>query len=481
MAAAILLARDIATYEHRPLAVELAGKRRGQMRHGDPQRTPPGLLDDVISAWLSEMYGRSPATGGVYCSAMRTYLPWCAEHEVDPFQITRRQASRFVGWLSEEPSPATGQLRSASNVAPVLSACSSLIEYVTTDELRPEPARNPFRMVTRPKVPVLPRSSPTLSLSDINRLLLAAHRDHVLGGVLGKLVVALLGLTGLRPGDVCRLNVLGVSDDGEGGYRMQTALKGGEGSVRWLGPRIAADLYAYLNRVRVRPDEELVGTDPYGTDPLLVHPRLRRRLNTDDMRALVKRSAVRAGLPVGPKLCLRHFRPNWNTLARMAGAELEDRQKGLGHARAATTQLHDRTVWTRERDPAIRIADANDGYPAEDLTRPIEWAKTHAPAGEFECDCTPQWANMRIWLGPVGVPEYGHAVVTEEWEPGVAALGSPTCPVCQGRYLGPFQVRHIPDDPDGRLLEQCREALAERALYPEAVERREERRRGDQP
>jgi hypothetical protein len=75
------------------------------------------------------------------------------------------------------------------------------------------------------------------------------------------------------------------------------------------------------------------------------------------------------------------------------------------------------------------------------------------------------------------VDEYAHAVVTGQWEPGVDALGTPVCPACQGRYLGPYRVAHIPDDPDGDLLRQCREGLADRALYPEAVERREERRR----
>ncbi len=433
-------------------------------------------LAELAGDWLGERYVRSASTANTYATALSTYLTWCSAHEVDPLLVRRQQASRFVRWLGEARSQHTGRVRSPSAVNTMLTACARWLEYAVEAEARPEGGRNPFVAVERPVVARLPRSV-RLRKDDVSRLILAAREDHVLGGVLGKLVVGTLAVVGLRPTDLCRLDLGDLADDGAGGYELRVTAKRGNQLTRWMPPVVASDAYAYLQRARIAPED----ADEDG-QPLLVHPRLYRRLNRDDVLALVKRSAVRADLPIGTRLTARDFRRFFITMSRSAGAELEDRQRAAGHASARTTGLYDGTEWSRERDPAIRLAGLFEDYPSEELARPLAHATVSQPrqASKYMCDCTPQWRNARVWLGPAGIDEFARIEITEASpDPGTTALDRPVCPVCHAIYLGPFRVVAIPGDQDQQLMELCRKSLAEAALYPAAVERRRERDSSD--
>lgn len=431
--------------------------------HGD-------LTADLVGDWIGERAARSPSTAETYCSHLGTYLGWCAEQEIDPVAIRRQEASRFVRWLTSEPSPHTGRTRSGSAVNTALSACARWLEYAVECDARPETSRNPFTVVERPVVARMPRKA-RIRPSDVSRLVLAAREDHVLGGTLGKVVLGSLALVGVRPTDLCRLDEDQVLDDGEGGYELHLVVKRGKTLVRWMPPVVASDLYAYLQRGRREPDD--------GSRALLVHPRLHRRLNRADVLALVKRCAKRAGLADPGGLTARDFRRFFITATRATGAELEDRQRAAGHASARTTGLYDDTNWSRERDPAIRLAALIEDYPSEELARPLAHATVAEPraTSKYECDCTPQWTNARVWLGPLGIDEFARIDLTPEPEPGVTVLDRPVCPVCHAIYLGPFRVRSIPGDVDQALMELCRDRLGEAHLYPAAVSRRAERDR----
>ncbi|WP_367139391.1 tyrosine-type recombinase/integrase [Saccharothrix sp. HUAS TT1] len=445
--------------------------------------SPSPAVAELVSSWLGERYARAAATGDTYASCLAAYLRWCAVQEVDPLLVTRQQASRFVLWLADEPSAHTGRLRSVSARNTVLTACARFLEYAVEAEARPDAGRNPFLAVSRPSVQRYARQRARLTVSDVTRLVSAAREDHVLGGTLGKVLIGSLALVGVRPTDLCRLEMEHAGDDGQGGYRLDLTVKRGKQLTRWMPGQVAADLYAYLHRERVEPDEEWQEHDPLGPAPLLVHPRLRRRVNRDDVLHLVKRSASAADLPIGTALTARDFRPFFITSARAAGADLEDRQRAAGHADPRTTGIYDQTAWTREHDPALRVAAMFEDYPSEELSKPLAWARPRGPRREakYECDCTPQWKHLRVWLGGLHreLDEYGRAVPTDLPEPGVAALDAPSCPVCHAIYLGPYRVEAIPGDPDGQLLALCRRELTDRAAYPSASARRDERRRRD--
>lgn len=447
-----------------------------------PVATTADVLDDVVFGWLAEKIARSPKTAETYCSCMAVYLPWCSAERVDPLLITRPQASRFAQWLASMPSATTSRVRSPARRAQILAACTSLLEYAIEADARPGWVPNPFARVPRPVIDRHPKHTGAVTVSQVNQVVLAARGDRVLGSVLGKLVVALMARLGLRPGDVCRLNLSGAEDDGHGGYRLQVRVKGGRWLPRWLPPDMASDFWTYAHRVRVQPASgDDVPADPLGDDPLFVHPRLQRRLCTDDVRALVRRASAAAGVrhPAGRQMTSRDFRPFFNTLARSMGATLEERQRGLGHASATTTELYDRTEWARTRDPAIRVSAAFDDYPAESRLAPITITRWSAPPVQMGCDCTPQWPQLHVDLTPVGVDQTAVCVITEAPEPGTHRL-QPYCRRCRVAYPGFFRVARVLDDAEGRWLDEARAGLTEAARFPEAVDRRDERRRRDE-
>lgn len=441
-----------------------------------PQATTRDVLDEVLSGWLGEHYSTGGSTADTYASAVRLYLGWCSRMQVDPLLVRRPDASRFAQWLGEAASEVTGGVRSARSRRQILSACAALVDYAVQADVRPEWARNPFRDVKRPAVPPVPAVAPRIRPEHVNRMVVAAREDHLLGGVLGKLLVAVLARLGLRPGGMCGINVSGVRDDGHGGFELEVPLKGGTSKTRWLPPDMASDFYAYLHRARVAVDEDQPA-DQRGVDPLFVHPRRRVRVNTDDVLRLVRRSALRAGLPYGGELCSRHFRTFFATASRQAGSTLEERREGMGHVRAETTERYDRTEWSRQHDPAMKVSVLFEGYPAEDRTAPLQPADRRLPPRvEVGCECTPQWPELHVDLAPVGVDQTAVAVVAEQFEPGTDRL-SPYCRKCRVAYTGPFRVSRVLDDVAGELFEQARRELWEHAAYPAGIERRDERGR----
>jgi integrase len=443
-----------------------------------PLPTTPDVLAEVLSGFLVEHYSTGGQTGDTYASALRVYLVWCSDVGVDPLLVTRPQASRFASWLATTPSEVTRQPRSPSRRKQILCACTSLVEYAVEADARPEWTRNPFASVKKPKVDKAPRPPVRLSVSHVNQLVLAARNDHLLGGVLGKLLVAIPARMGLRPGDMCRLALSGARDDGVGGYELQVPVKGGKTIPRWLPPDMASDFYTLLKQ-RTEPEEvEGAPPDPHGADPLFVHPRRRVRVNTDDVLRLLRRAAAAAALPFAAQLCTRDLRPFFNTLARDMGAQLEDRRVGLGHASATTTEGYDRTEWSRQHDPAIRVSAAFDDYPAEARVAELVPPRRRPPALQAGCDCTPMWPRLLVDLTPVGVDQLGECVPTDAPEPGTHRL-TPYCARCRVAFPGPFRVRRVLEDADDQWLTQARAAMSEAALYPDAVTRREERRRQD--
>lgn len=447
----------------------LAGLSRSSAGFNEATGTALTQLD-TIAAWLGECYSASRSTGDTYLSSMALYVPWCDDAGVLPLTVTREDASRFAHWLATSPSDRTGQLRGDSRYNQVLAACTSLLEYAADAGRRPE-GLNPFARIRRRPIDQHHTTARVLDVSQVNQLVLAAREDGTFHGVLGKLLVAIPARMGLRPGDMCRLDVGDVRDDGHGGYELRVTVKGGKKLTRWLPPDVASDLYTYLQRGRVEPEDE-------GDQALFVSPLRRGRVQPWEVLSLVKRASTRAGLAHGVRLRTRDLRHTFGTITAALGVSLDDRQHGLGHASAETTKRYDRTVWTRHRDPAISLSAAFGEYPAEDRIAPLERSARGVRPVQAGCDCTPQWPELHVDLSPIGVDETAIAVPAETPEPGTHRL-APYCRRCRTAYPGFFRTTRVLDDREGVLLDQARRALVESALYPAAVDRRAERRRLD--
>ncbi|RJQ74192.1 site-specific integrase [Pseudonocardiaceae bacterium YIM PH 21723] len=437
----------------------------------------PAGATEVVTAWLGEQYVRSVPTGGSYASAMSRYLAWCAAEDIDPLLINRMAAGRFASYLGEMTSDHTGRELSDSYRSTITTACTRLLEYAVAVEARPDRGSNPFASVPRPRVYRKHRAGPRLAFGDVARLVLAARADHVLGGTLGKTIVGALMLTGIRPADLCRLDEDQAVDDGHGGYELRLTVKRGKPLTRWLPPQVAADLYTYKARHRIAADV------PEGqAQPLLVHPKFRRRITKDDVLRLVKRCAARAELDIGASLTAREFRSLWQTTASVNNISLEDRQTAAGHDDPRTTQGYDLTAWTRDRDPSIKLAALIENYPSEELAIPLAWATATGrrdSGGKNECDCVPAWGNLLVWLGDIhpDLQQTARAVPVEDWPPGVITLPSAFCPACHARYPGPYRVTAIPGNPDNLKQDLLDHELGQRHLYPGAMAGRDERRR----
>ncbi|TWG27024.1 phage integrase family protein [Micromonospora palomenae] len=60
------------------------------------------------------------------------------------------------------------------------------------------------------------------------------------------------------------------------------------------------------------------------------------------MASFIRRLAKAAGLPGWKQISPHSCRQAWNTIARKKGADLEDRQRAMGHADPRTAQRYDR-------------------------------------------------------------------------------------------------------------------------------------------
>lgn len=441
------LARDIA---------ELAGLPSG------------GVVAELARDWLAGLHAASAATADSYCSGLRTWLEWCASERLDPILARPRQVSRFVEYLASTKSGSTGRVRTPRAINGTLTACARWTKWLLLNEDRPAGAGNPFLMVDRPRAVRL-RQPLMIDAGDVNRMAVAAYQDHVLGGALGALLVGLLAWEGMRATDITRTDrdqvderVINRNGEKQRVYLLVARMKWHHVQDRYLPPKLSNLLFAYLQRERrsLWPEHE------DGTDPLCVHPRHGRRVNRDDVLALVKRAARHAGLSHWRELTTRDLR-RWSlTMSGELGAPLEDRQRAAGHASPAVIQQHyDGAGWSWQRDPAFRLEGVFDDFPADTRVWSLARAmpEVRPPGGPgYECTCTPQWAQARVWLGPVGIDEYARVEVSAVGEPGTSALDPPVCPACRARYTGPFRVVSVPADRDDGLLARVREWLATR-------------------
>lgn len=429
-----------------------------------------GEVAELVRDWLAGVYAAAPTTAASYTSCLRVLLDWCAAEQVDPVLVRPRQASRFLEHLTSARSLSTGRVRTASAVNTVLTACAKWIKFAMVNEERPASEANPFLLLERPKVYRF-RSPLRVSEQDISAMSLAAYSDHVLGGAMGALLIGLLGWAGLRPTDITRTDRSQISEtvaerDGQQVTLLQldAVMKWHNQQDRTLPPKMSGLLFAYLQRERVPLGMDAAPED----DPVFVHPWRQRRVNRDDLLALLKRSSKAAGVRAGMDLTTRDLRKWFITMSGEMGVPLEDRQRAAGHASPAVIQQHyDSSAWSWKRDPAFALEPLFDGFPAADdpqfeLAQAMPDVRT-PKRGHHECSCTPQWTQARVWLGPVGIDEFARIEVAPQGQPGTPVLDPPQCPACKATFLGPYRVTAVANDWDNSLMQLVERRLRERA------------------
>jgi len=283
-----------------------------------PASTLPAAADphSLCAAFLRalEVRGASAATRRSYGSDLDQLLAWLAASSLTVGGLERRVVRAYSAELGRRGyAPAT--------LARKLSTLRGLARFLTE---RGVLAADPTRLLPGPRRQRrLPR---VLSLGDVEALLSAAGGTEPLA-LRDRLVIELLYGCGLRSQEAVRL---ALPDVKAGQAELIVHGKGGKMRIVPLGEEAAAALRRYRERGRGVLASAV-------TEPTLLLSRSGRPLLTSDIRRLVVKYCLRAGIePASPHM-LRHA---YATHMLERGADLRAIQELLGHASVATTQVY---------------------------------------------------------------------------------------------------------------------------------------------
>lgn len=291
---------------------------------------PTRRVQVLVAAWLASF--DSHQTQRAYARDMKMWLAFCDEHDVDPLAALRVHidAWKQVGAGYANPHP--------PSVARRLSAVSSWYEYLVQEEVLD---RSPAAHVKRPKVDN--RHSSTFGLDESEaRAVIQAAGEY---GLRELTVITVLMLTGIRNSELCGSNVEDLGRD-RGHFTLDIVRKGGARQRIPLSPAVVAALHAYL-----------AGRD---SGPLVV-TRSGARISQDQVFRIVRKVAIAAKIPNGPKVSPHSLRHAFVTLSLDAGAMVEDVQDAVGHQSLDTTMRYKRNRGRLDKFPGYKLAEFLNG------------------------------------------------------------------------------------------------------------------------
>jgi site-specific recombinase XerD len=322
-------------------------------------------LEELLREWLIGY--ASVHTRAAYRRDLQHWLGFLDASGVDPLTQARRVHTH--AWLrAQEAAGGASAATRARRLAAVSAFYGWLIAEDQTDRANPA-AIDPRK---KPKTDQRHSKTPGLSRAQAEALLVAADADTGPQAPRAAAIVALLLYTGIRVGELVGADVEQLGHDR--GHRVLrfTAKGGGEHLVALPAP-VTRRLDAYLagradlaaarlpvpaGQAGARPRRPLVATAGGG------------RLDRGAVTRLLVRLAATAGIPV--KMSPHVLRHACATLARDAGARLEDVQEQLGHADARTTRRYDHGGQRLDRAPAYTLATylAAGGEDSTESARP---------------------------------------------------------------------------------------------------------------
>ncbi len=247
-------------------------------------------------------------------------------HLPDLNRITVRAA--FASWAADH---------AAASVRRAHSAWSSFFDFLVTEGIVDG---NPMAAIPKPKTPSsLPRS--IRARDAVPRLLATAAEADPRGRHPWPLrdlaLVATFCVTGIREAEAVELSSGSLEGEPDA-RRLRILGKGGKARPVPIDPSLDALLAAYQAERAARfPSHDL----NHPATPLFVDHR-GKRLNVDQVRYLVERLYVRAGLRahVPPGALVHALRHTFATSALEAGADVVELQELLGHASLETTRRY---------------------------------------------------------------------------------------------------------------------------------------------
>ncbi len=272
----------------------------------------------------------SPYTVKNYGSDIGQFLDYCRGRGVHaPEQVDRALLRDYLAELDE-----AGYV--AASIARRVAELRSFGDFLVREGVL---ERNPFRMVSAPRVPQ--RLPKYLTVAEVGALLAVPDTSTPLG-LRDRAIIEVLYAAGLRVSELVGLD-LGDVDLAQAQVRVLG--KGGKERIGLLGRPAVRALRAYLEAGR----PALVGKRP--TQALWLNHR-GGRLSARGVGLMLSQAGKRAGIrtPVFPHI-LRH---TFATHLLDGGADLRVVQELLGHADLATTQVYTHVSQSHAREVYLR-------------------------------------------------------------------------------------------------------------------------------
>lgn len=253
------------------------------------------------------------------------YLRWAERNELDPFNLSRRQARRYLGELDS-----AAYKRSTVNRR--LSAVKAFFQWLRLANIIEQ---DPFSGLSGPKrASRLPKS---ISPQDMEKLLgvhalaleeLEAGTKEYAKEVRDQALLELIYAAGLRISEASSLtlNSVGLAS---GQVRVM-----GKGSKERIVP--IHDKAVHFIRLYLRNGRPVIATSE-SPDNLFLSPR-GNAYSPDCIRRMFKQTLVAAGLD--PTLSPHALRHSFATDVLVGGADLRSVQEMLGHSSLSTTQIY---------------------------------------------------------------------------------------------------------------------------------------------
>jgi integrase/recombinase XerC len=285
------------------------------------QRDTQTLQERGIQRWAADRRRRSQRTRGQYAAIYRRFLAWLADELGRPPTPQDLSGDVLARWIPQRPrvgGHGGGGLSSAS----LRLECSALRQLVRHAG-RPELAANLH--ASRRQAP----PPETISPKQYERLL-GVPDPETPAGVRDQVIVRLLGDVGLRPSEVCALQLGDILWSGDGRAPDQLRVAWGDGRVVRLTQQATAALVDWLARHPGRQPEGRPWKSP-AEMPLFValgQPKTAWQAITEDrLLRQVLRHAQQAGIPTHLRYpyVLRHYWATQQVARGITPAELQAR------------------------------------------------------------------------------------------------------------------------------------------------------------
>lgn len=289
-------------------------------------------MDDLLQHFLRYLAAddASPYTIKNYGTDIGQFLDYCRERGVRaPEQIDRTLLRDYLAELND-----AGYV--AASIARRVAELRSFGDFLVREGML---ERNPFRMVSAPRVPQ--RLPKYLTVAEVEALLAVPDTSTPLG-LRDRAIIEVLYAAGLRVSELVGLD-LGDVDLAQAQVRVLG--KGGKERIGLLGRPAVRALRMYLEAGR----PALLGKRPI--QALWLNHR-GGRLSARGVALMLSKAGEQAGIrtPVFPHI-LRH---TFATHLLDGGADIRVVQELLGHADLATTQVYTHVSQSHAREVYLR-------------------------------------------------------------------------------------------------------------------------------